>query len=525
MEYKDIYIPSLKRKVLTRILNAKENKICYDQILDTIYADKPGAKCIEYIQTTAGLTFGPEAYESIYGYKRNFDTLCKKLKCNLKKKKNLEAFMEACIDMADAKSNYSSLEQFRKNIKNSINLFITLIMENSGEIGYKKKKMEIDVKSITGEITNNIIKLWDMHRHSVFINSFPVYGQFIFEYEGRKKKETKDMMESFDTEIMANSKKPNKIEPISESKVKNLEEGLKKTVKGQDHALKEIADTLYLRTGGISEKLPVIYIFLGPTGVGKTYLTRELNNYLFDRNKKLFEMSGSNFYEKHMISKLIGSPAGYIGYDHESGLAKHVKENPGPSIILFDEFEKAHSSIWDIILTYADIGIIQDAKNNDLDLSDTIMIMTGNVGNADFKTDIGMVTGTKNKQVEKHIKTSLESLLRPELRGRVNVVYFNNLSDEAKRQILDLEIGYAMKRVENKRGLKLEVSDRLKDYLLKQGFDEKKGARGLKNMLREKLFVPLGRFIVQNDLKNSKINSDYDENVKFYLASQNKSQF
>ncbi len=525
MQYSEVYVGALEKKVFARLFDLEESQYFIDQEFANLHQWSIGkSQYFFYMKTVAALTFGPEAYECIFSYERNFDQLCGHLGFKNAKRHMLESLIHSYIDLADAKTAIPSLEHFKESID-------TLMKDLYASFKFSAPLYSENKKKIQGELHHlqtSIVRIWDLARYSIFLNAFPLYDEFLdIIANGNREVPLPDV--SANSKSSANLKKKEgkkeETQEISESKIKNVENELKKTVKGQEEAIREIANALSLRASGISERLPTIYVFLGPTGVGKTHLTRELNKYLFDGKKRLFEMSGSNFYDKHTISKLVGSPAGYVGYDEESGLAKHVKENPGSSLMLFDEFEKAHDSIWNILLTYADTGIIQDAKNKELDLRDTLMILTGNVGSSDFKRELGFVSGDISKQMERHVKSSLEKLLRPELKGRIHVVYFNPLSGDAKKQILELEMGYAAKRLEKKRDISLEISEPLREYLLQQGFDEKKGARGLKNMLKTTVFIPLSKYILENNLKETAISANYSGGeVKFCQASQSTAQ-
>jgi ATP-dependent Clp protease ATP-binding subunit ClpC len=247
-------------------------------------------------------------------------------------------------------------------------------------------------------------------------------------------------------------------------------------------------------------------MFLGPTGVGKTELTKTLAEFMFDNDKSLVRIDMSEYMEKHSVSKLIGAPPGYLGHD-EGGIIEQIRHKPY-SVILFDEIEKAHPEVFNILLQALDNGHLTDSKGRKVNLKNTIIILTSNVGSEfiDKMESIGFGGGTektkkdKYEEMKKNVEKSLKDHFRPEFLNRLDdIVIFDVLSEEAIKEIVNIQIDQVKKRIEEK-GINLKVSVSAMNYLSKEGYDPHYGARPLKRLIQNKILNPLASLIISNGL-------------------------
>lgn len=270
-------------------------------------------------------------------------------------------------------------------------------------------------------------------------------------------------------------------------KLINMEEKLKKRVVGQDHALESVANTIRRARAGIQDSSRPLgsFIFLGPTGVGKTELARALAEFLFDDDRAMVRLDMSEYMEKHTVSRLIGAPPGYVGYEEGGQLTEAIKRRPY-SIVLLDEIEKAHTDVFNILLQILDDGRLTDGKGRTVDFKNTIIIMTSNLGSALIK-ELSM----DFERMKNEVKAILEEHFRPEFLNRVDeIVIFKALSKEVILQILDLQIDELRERLGNK-GIGIEVEKGAKILLSERGYDPVYGARPLKRVLQRDLENPL----------------------------------
>ena len=281
-------------------------------------------------------------------------------------------------------------------------------------------------------------------------------------------------------------------------KVLNLEENMKLRVKGQDKALKLVSDAIIRSRSGIKDENRPIgsFIFLGPTGVGKTEVARTLAYELFDDEKHMVRIDMSEYMESHSVARLIGSPPGYVGYDEGGQLTEAVRRNPY-SIVLFDEIEKAHKDVLNILLQILDDGRITDGHGRTVDFKNTIIIMTSNVG-SEYVLD--------GKVAEEVINNELKAYFRPEFINRVDeIIIFNALSTEVIYEILDKLVSDLNKKLVGNR-ITIKLSDKAKEWIVENGYDHNYGARPLKRFLSKNLETLLakklinGRIITGEDL-------------------------
>lgn len=288
-------------------------------------------------------------------------------------------------------------------------------------------------------------------------------------------------------------------------KLSRMEANLKERIIGQDEAVQKVADAIKRSRAGISDpNRPVgSFLFLGPTGVGKTELTRALADFLFNSEKALIRVDMSEYMEKHSVSKMIGSPPGYVGYDEGGGLTELVRHRPY-SVILFDEIEKAHPEVFNILLQVLDNGRLTDAKGRTVNFKNTVIIMTSNIGaeHIDKMSNLGFshaahgTEGERYEQVKEKVMGALKEFFRPEFLNRLDeIVLFNILSAEAVRDIVRIQISEVVARLEEKR-IGLTLTDAAVDYLAKEGYNPQYGARPLKRLIQTKILTPIANMMV-----------------------------
>lgn len=288
-----------------------------------------------------------------------------------------------------------------------------------------------------------------------------------------------------------------KIQAQEYQQLKTLEEKLKQRIVGQDEAISAVANAIRRSRVGISpKKRPVSFIFVGSTGVGKTELVKTLASELFDSVDSLIRVDMSEYMEKHSVSKLIGSPPGYVGYDEAGQLTEKVRRKPY-SVILFDELEKAHADVLNILLQVLDDGRITDAQGRVVNFEHTVIIMTSNAGSEQRSTSLGFDRSPSQQAKDKAMK-ALNEFLRPEFINRVDeVVCFNKLTEENFRAIATL----MLKELEaslSERGLGLSWDETVLDYLVKQSFSETYGARNLRRTIQRDIEDPIAEKIIDS---------------------------
>ena len=291
-----------------------------------------------------------------------------------------------------------------------------------------------------------------------------------------------------------------------------LEDNLKKRVKGQDEAIKLVSDAILKSRSGIKDPNRPIgsFMFLGPTGVGKTEVARSLAYELFDDEKHMVRIDMSEYMEKFSVSRLIGSPPGYVGYDEGGELTEAVRRNPY-SIVLFDEIEKAHPEVLNLLLQILDDGRLTDSNGRTVDFKNTIIIMTSNLGSN------YVLEGNKEKVLDE-----VRNYFRPEFINRIDeIIIFNELQKSTIREILDKIIAQIEDRLKES-NISIVLTDRAKTYLVDTGYDVAYGARPLKRVVNRTIEVLLAKKLINNEIKpSSTVTIDYiDEH--FTINSEKK---
>ena len=277
-------------------------------------------------------------------------------------------------------------------------------------------------------------------------------------------------------------------------KIIHLEENMKKRVKGQDEALKLVSEAIIRSRAGIKDPNRPIgsFIFLGPTGVGKTEVAKTLAYELFDDERHIVRIDMSEYMESHSVSRLVGAPPGYVGYDEGGQLTEAVRRNPY-SIVLFDEIEKAHKDVFNILLQILDDGRITDSQGRTVDFKNTIIIMTSNLGSEYILENV------ENK--EELVMNELKHTFKPEFINRIDeIIIFKSLDKKVVYEILDKIISDIEKRLDDKK-ITLKLTDKAKDFIINNSYDEKYGARPIKRFVSRNLETLLANEIINDNIK------------------------
>ncbi|MEY4440467.1 MAG: hypothetical protein RLY49_93 [Candidatus Parcubacteria bacterium] len=287
------------------------------------------------------------------------------------------------------------------------------------------------------------------------------------------------------------------------SKLARMERELKKRIIGQDEAVRKVANAIKRSRAGISDPDKPIgsFMFLGPTGVGKTELTKALAKYLFDDDKALVRIDMSEFMEKHSVSKLIGSPPGYVGHDEGGTITDKIRHRPY-SVVLFDEIEKAHPEVFNVLLQVLDNGRLTDSKGRTVNFKNTVIIMTSNIGaeHIDKMETIGFAsdksTKTQYEETKVNVEKALKDHFRPEFLNRLDdVIIFDILSEKAIEDIVNIQIEKVADRLLEKQ-IKIKLAKSTYAFLAKEGYNPHYGARPLKRVIQDRILNPLAQLII-----------------------------
>ncbi len=293
------------------------------------------------------------------------------------------------------------------------------------------------------------------------------------------------------------------------SRLIKMGEELKSRVVGQEEAIDKIVKAIQRNRAGLKDPNRPIgsFVFLGPTGVGKTQLAKVLAEYLFESSNNLIRIDMSEYMEKFSVSRLVGAPPGYVGYEEGGQLTEKVRRRPY-SVVLFDELEKAHPDVFHILLQVLDEGQLTDSLGRRVDFKNTIIIMTSNIGTRqlkDFGTGIGFASSTRQASVNEHMRGVIQKALKqafaPEFLNRIDdVIIFNQLSREDIHKIIDIELVGLYKRI-RELGFVVKISDKAKDFIAEKGYDLQFGARPLKRAIQKYLEDAMAEVIIKSELK------------------------
>ncbi|MEK7627034.1 MAG: AAA family ATPase, partial [Patescibacteria group bacterium] len=305
-------------------------------------------------------------------------------------------------------------------------------------------------------------------------------------------------------------------------KLAKMEDSLRKRIIGQNKAVEIISNAVRRNRVGIAEENRPIgsFMFLGPTGVGKTELAKALAGFMFNSDQAIVRVDMSEYMEKHSVSRMIGSPPGYIGYEEGGQLTEIIRRKPY-SVILFDEIEKAHPEVFNILLQVLDNGCLADAKGRKVNFKNTIIIMTSNVG-SDLLREMATLGFNEGRETSKEVKeedikdkimSALRSNFKPEFLNRLDeIIIFSSLGKKEIEQIVDLQLVFVSERLAKKK-IKIEVSLAAKKYLAEKGYDPNFGARPLKRLIQTEILDKLAIEIINGRIKDGdKIKVDAKEN-------------
>ena len=284
-------------------------------------------------------------------------------------------------------------------------------------------------------------------------------------------------------------------------KLMDLEKRLKETVVGQDRAIEVIAKAIRRNRAGISAvKKPSSFIFVGPTGVGKTQLVKSLAKDMFGSEDMIIRVDMSEYMEKHSVSKLVGAPPGYVGFDEGGQLTDRVKRKPY-SIILFDEIEKAHPDVFNMLLQILDEGRLTDSQGGVVHFENTVIVMTSNIGTTFKNQSLGFGAQEEEYQrEEQRVHDAMKENFKPEFLNRIDeIVVFNRLSKDNLRKIVDIMISQLQDVVKDK-GISIKITDEVKDFIVEKGYDEKYGARPLRRVIQKYIEDEISDIFIMNDL-------------------------
>jgi ATP-dependent Clp protease ATP-binding subunit ClpB len=286
-------------------------------------------------------------------------------------------------------------------------------------------------------------------------------------------------------------------------KLLRMEEAIAKRVIGQEEAVTAVSTAVRRARAGLQDPNRPIgsFMFLGPTGVGKTELTKALASYLFDDEQAMVRMDMSEYMEKHSVSRLIGAPPGYVGYDEGGALTEAVRRRPY-QVILFDEIEKAHPDVFNVLLQVLDDGRLTDGQGRTVDFKNTLIIMTSNIG-ADYL--VAQKEGEDTDMVREYVLAEMKMKFRPEFLNRIDeIILFHRLKREQMGKIVDIQLARLSKLLTD-RNITIDLDDQARDWLANRGYDPAYGARPLKRVIQKHVQDPLAEAILAGRVKDGEM--------------------
>jgi ATP-dependent Clp protease ATP-binding subunit ClpC len=344
-----------------------------------------------------------------------------------------------------------------------------------------------------------------------------------WEEETKNHRETVDESDVAEVIAMMTGVPTKRIEEKESGRLSKMPEALEGKVIGQADAIQKVVKAIQRNRAGLKDPNKPIgsFIFLGPTGVGKTQLCKELAKYMFDSEDALIRIDMSEYMEKFAISRLIGAPPGYVGYEEGGQLTEKVRRKPY-SIVLLDEIEKAHPDVFNLLLQILDDGQVTDSLGRKIDFKNTVIIMTSNIGTRklkEFGAGVGFQTNAKISSADDHAKSVITNALKksfaPEFLNRIDdVILFNSLVKDDIMKIIDLELAKLFKRTAEL-GYNITLSDKAKDFVANKGFDAEYGARPLKRAIQKYLEDQLAEEIINSKIsEGDSIQVDFDDKEK-----------
>ena len=436
------------------------------------------------ISDTIEIMLGIKDYYETYHHVKVSDTLIKQIVMMSEKYIHDRFLPDKAIDILDEACS-------KVNLTNKVLAQLQIMKEELSSIQEQKEELE----TITEENENpDYEKIANLKsRESALINQIADMSQGNNLELELSIDDVASVIENW-TKIPAS-----KISETEAEKLLNLEGNLHKRIIGQDKAVSAVSNAIRRNRAGLrNKKRPPSFIFVGPTGVGKTELAKSIANELFGSEESIIRLDMSEYMESHSVSKFIGSPPGYVGYDDAGQLTEKVRRNPY-SLILFDEIEKAHSDVFNILLQILDDGRLTDAQGRTINFDNTIIIMTSNAGSNLNTNGIGF---NKDNQVmvEDRVMNALKSSFRPEFLNRVDeIIVFNELTKPELLQIIDLMLNEISTELKEK-NIHIEFSNEVKEYILEKGYESKYGARPLRRAIQRYIENELAECLLRNEL-------------------------
>jgi len=414
-----------------------------------------------------------------------------------------------------AQTNLKNIEKELSNLKEKVNSMLAQINSQKEIIkknrNFKKELEQLNIQEQQLERTGQLEKVAEIR-----YGKYPEIQKRISELSAKLKEIQKTqkilMKEEVEEEDIAEIISKWVHIPVSKmleselDKLLKMEDVINKKVIGQSHAISAISNAIRRSRAGLQDpKRPIgSFIFLGPTGVGKTELTKSLAEFLFNDSDMMIRLDMSEFMEKHSVAKLIGAPPGYIGYDEGGKLTEAVRRKPY-SVVLFDEIEKAHPDVFNILLQVLDDGRLTDSKGRLVNFKNTVIIMTSNIG-SQFITE-----GIDSQNLNKKIEEALKQNFRPEFLNRVDdIIIFNSLTKKNIREIVKIHLQNIQSILNNKK-IELNLTEKAINYLSEMGYDPIYGARPLKRVIDKEILDNLSKELLKGNVtENSKVSIDYN---------------
>ncbi len=429
-------------------------------------------------------------------------------------------------------SDNSSLERLKK-----INQELKLLKEKQNELNFqwKKEKAEInEISNIKEEIESTQLQIDQAKRNFDLNKAAELEYGTLTSLQNKLKIKSNNLTNNLKdceksllrqevkfsdiAEVVSKwtSIPVNNLSQSEKEKLLELEKSLKEKIIGQDHAISAVADSIKRsRTGLNDPQRPIAsFLFLGPTGVGKTELSKVTSNTIFDSSASIIRLDMSEYMEKHAVSKIIGAPPGYLGFESGGQLTEAIRKNPY-SLILLDEIEKAHKDILDILLQVLDDGIITDGQGRKVDFKNSIIVLTSNLGSQSIN-DLS-IRNENQIEINNIVDKELKKFFKPEFLNRLDeIIIFNNLTKDELVQIAKIEFKNLEKRLQRKE-LLLNISDDAIDFLIHKSFDHFYGARPLKRIIKKEIESDIAKNILKNHYENKKTVEIYVSNNKLII--------